>query len=150
MAFVFKPAVYDGSSLYELPRPIVSLRLQDAWDFEQFKVPLRDGDTAVGHSRDGVDIAIDGQIGTQQGELKASEEEMFQEIETLRSRIDVDSSADKYELFLYHDAASDVYRKFKSCSTVRFDVDLSDKHLFTYSAVIHADDPVIYTTAPGA
>jgi hypothetical protein len=149
MAFTFKPAVYDGSTLYELPRPIVSIRVQDAWDFEQFKVPLAAGDTVVGHSRQGVDIAVEGQIGTQGGGLKITEADMFQEIETLRSRLDVTSSGDEYEFFLYHDTATATYRKFKSCSTIRFDYDLSNKNLFTFSAAIHAEDPVIYTTAPG-
>jgi hypothetical protein len=31
---------------------------------------------------------------------------------------------------------------------VRFEYDLSDPHLFTYAAVIHATDPEIYTSPP--
>ena len=150
MAFTFKPAIYDGVSLYELPRPILAVRIHDAWNFEQLKVPLADGDTLTGHSFQGTEISLDGQLGTQAGTLKASESDMFQEMETLRGVLDVSADAEKYEFFLYHEAASATYRKFKSCSTVRFNWDLSNKTLFTYALLIHAEDPVIYTTAPGA
>ena len=147
MAFTFKPAIYRDAVLYELPRPVVSVRVRDVWDFEQFKVPLADGDFVVGHSRDGVEIALEGQIGTQAGALKATEETMFAALEELRSKLSVGSPDETYLLFLYHDVASGTYRHFKKCTTVRFDYDLSDPHLFTYSVVIHAEDPVIYATA---
>lgn len=147
MAFTFKPAILRNAVLYELPRPVVRVRIRDAWDFEQFKVPLADGDFVVGHSRQGVEIALDGQIGTQAGALKATEEAMFAELEQLRSKLSVDSPADEYLFFLYHDAASGTYRHFKRCTTAQFEYDISDPHLFAYSVVIHAEDPVIYATA---
>ena len=147
MTFVFKPAVLSGETLFELPRPVTSLRLQDAWDFEQFKVPLADGDEVAGHSRQGVDVFLEGQIGTRAGALKPGEAEMFAEIENLRSALHVGAPDEKYTLFLYHDSGTSTYRHLKSCSTVRLEYDLSDKHLFTYSAVIHAEDPVVYTEA---
>lgn len=150
MAFTFKPAVFKNATLYELPRPVVAVRVQDAWDFEKFKVPLRDGDSYIGHSRDGIDISIEGQVGSRDGTLTVSEEAMFEELESLRDVLDVSGPDDRYDFFLYHDAATDTYRHFKQCSTVRFDYDLSDKNLFTYSISIHAEDPVIYTTGPGA
>jgi len=150
MTFTFKPAIYQNASFYELPRPVPVVRMRDAWDAGRFKVPLADGDTLTGHSRQGVDISIEGQIGSQSGTLKISEGDMLQEAETLRDRLDVASDAEKFELFLYHDSASGTYRKFKTCSTVQFEIDLSNQNLFTYSMVVHAEDPVLYTTAPGA
>ena len=149
MSFTFKPALYDGSTLHELPRPVTALRLRDRWDFERFKVPLAAGDTLVGHSLDGVDLAVDGQIVSQAGALMLSEHDMFSELETLRSALDVSAAGQKYEFFLYHDSESATYRKFKNCSTLRFEYDLSDKRMFKYAIEIHAEDPVIYTTAPG-
>ena len=150
MTFQFKPTIDNGTILHELPRPILRFHVQDGWDFEQFKVPLKDGDTLVGHSQQGIDISIEGQIGTQSGTLKLTEAEMFDALESLRSVVDVADSNSKYDLFLYYDVASSTYRKYKSCSTVRFEYDLSEKNLFTYSLTIHAEDPVIYSTASGA
>lgn len=151
MSFVWKPALYTAAGgLYLLPRPVVSLSWQDTWDFEQLKVLLADGDEVTGHSRGGVDVRIEGQIGEQAGALKLTEQDMFTALETLRSRLDVASDGEKYELFLYHDDATTTYRKFKQASTVRFECDLSDVHLFGYSLVAHADDPTLYTTAAGA
>ena len=147
MAFTFKPAIYRDAMLYELPRPVVSVRVREAWDFDQFKVPLAEGDFVVGHSRNGVEISLEGQIGTQAGALKATEQAMFAELEQLRAKLNVGSPQETYLFFLYHDAASGTYRHFKRCTTVRFDYDLSDPHLFSYSVGIHAEDPVIYTTA---
>jgi len=149
MGFVFKPAVYGGAGLYELPRPVPVLRVRDSWDSSRFKVPLADGDATVGHSRQGVDISLEGQVGSQSGTLKTTEGAMLQELETLRETLDVSSAAEKYEFFIYHDSSSGVYRKFKTCSTVQFEMDLSDQNLFTYSLIVHAEDPVLYTTAPG-
>ena len=148
MAFTFKPAIYKDETLYELPRPVLSLRIQDAWDFEQFKVPLAAGDFTAGHSRGGVDISLEGQIGSQSGELRLTEEAMLDELESLRAALDVTAAGGKYVFFLYHDESSATYRHFKSCSTVRFDYDLSRKPLFTYSLLIHAEDPTLYHTAP--
>jgi hypothetical protein len=146
--FSFKPALWRNDTLYELPRPITSLRIQDAWDFARFKVPLRDGDTLAGHSRGGVDVSLEGQLASHSGDLKLTEADMFSALEALRAALHVEHAADLYQLFLYHDAGTSTYRSFKSCTTVRFDYDLGDKRLFTYSALIHAADPVIYTSAP--
>jgi len=148
MMFRFKPAVWDGAALYELPRPVTTVRIQDSWDFARFKVPLDAGDSVAGRSLNGVDIAIEGEIGTQAGALKAGEEAMFVEIAALRAALAADAPAASYELFLYHDPASATYRSFRNCTTVRFECDLSDARLFVYSAVIHASDPTMYTAAP--
>lgn len=146
--FQFKPAIWRQSALYELPRPVVSLRIQDTWDFARFKVPLLDGDALAGHSRGGVDISLEGEFAMRDGTVTLSEAEMFAAMEGLRSALHVAAAAETYQFFLYHDAATATYRSFKACSTVRFEYDLSHKTLFTYAAVIHAADPVLHTTAP--
>lgn len=150
MSFVWKPAIFDASGLYRLPRPVTSLSWQDSWDFVPLKVLLAEGDELAGLSRGGIEIRIEGQIGSQAGSLKLTEQDMFTTLETLRSRVNVLSAAAKYEFFIYHDDTSSTYRKFKSATTVQFECDLSDVHLFTYTVSIHADDPTLYTTAPGA
>jgi len=147
--FRFKPAVWDGAALYELPRPVTAVRIQDSWDFARFKVPLGTGDSVAGRSAEGVDIAIEGELGTQAGALKTGEESMFLAIEALRAALSADAPDEAFELFLYHDAASSTYRSFRNCTTVRFECDLSEARLFVYSALIHASDPTIYTSAPG-
>ena len=150
MAFVFQPGIYRNSNLYLLPRPVSTLRMTEGWDYQQFKVPLKDGDVHVGHSRDGINILIEGQFGSQNGALKLTEQEMFSALETLRSSLDVTSDSDKFEFFTYYDVDSVTYRKYKDCSAVRLEYDLSSPHLFTYSATLHADDPTIHSTGPGA
>lgn len=149
MSFLFQPGLYRQSTLFFLPRPVTVLRVQEGWDFQQFKVPLKAGDVHVGHSRQGIDILIEGQCGSQDGTLKLTEEEMFVALESLRTSLDVTSDDDKFEFFAYYDSGSGTYRKYKACSAVRLEYDLSSPHLFTYSATIHADDPTIYTTGPG-
>ena len=149
MALTFKPAIYRDAVLYELPRPVDSLQVRDSWDFQTFKIPLADGNTVVGGSRQGVEIIVKGRFGSQAGTLTLTETEMFQEINEFRDALDVPDTSGTYSFFLYYDATAGVYRKFKSCSTIRFEFDLSDEKLYSYSAVIHAADPVVYTTAPG-
>ncbi|MFV0445869.1 MAG: hypothetical protein ACK5Q5_20010 [Planctomycetaceae bacterium] len=144
----FKPALWRSGELFELPRPVTSVRVQDSWDFAKFKVPLAAGDATTGHSRNGVDIAIEGRCGTHAGELTIDETGMFGALELLRSRLHVPSGEIGFELFLYHDPTASHYRSFRRCSTVRFDYDLSDAHLYSYSLVIHASDATLYSSPP--
>lgn len=146
--FRFKPAVWKNSVLYEMPRPVTSVRIQDSWDFARFKVPLAAGDSVAGRSANGVDISIEGEIGARAGTLKLDEESMFAEVAALRAALAAATPESGYELFVYHDAASSTYRSFRSCTTIRFECDLSAPQLFSYSALIHASDPAIYTSAP--
>lgn len=146
--FLFKPALQRPGALYELPRPITSLRIQDAWDFMRFKVPFAQGDSATGFSRNGVDISLEGRLAAQSGDLMLDEAAMFTALEELRMQLHVSPTAAPYSFFLYHDPATQTYRSFRRCHTVRFEYDLSDPHLFTYSALIHAADPTIYISPP--
>ncbi|MEM7810390.1 MAG: hypothetical protein AAF532_02790 [Planctomycetota bacterium] len=148
MSFVFRPAIYDGSALYELPRPVTRLRVQDSWDSADFKVPLRDGDFRAGLSRDGIEISVEGQVATQAGVLLADEGAMFSAVAELRERLDTQGDG-RFEFFIYHDTTSSTFRKFKSCSAGRTEADLSSARLFSYSLLIHAEDSRLYTTGPG-
>jgi hypothetical protein len=143
-----EPVIYANETLYRFPRPVRVFRFRDAWDFDRFKVPLKDGETFVGQSRKGVEIVIAGQIATQDGASKQTEAAMFAEIETMRTALNA-TTCEKFELFLFHDPATPYYRKFKNCSTVAFDLDLTNRTLFGYRVEVHSDDPVIYATAEG-
>lgn len=145
--WTFRPAIWKGGVLTGLPRPVTGLRLQDSWDYERFKTPLADGDHLAGQSRNGVDILIEGQVGTVASVVKIDEPAMLSAITSLRNLLDVDDADGRYTLILYHDSSAGLYRVLRKCTTVRFESDLSDKRLFTYSVVIHASDPVLATTA---
>ncbi len=146
--FTFRPAIFRNGQLTELPRPVTSLRIQDSWDFARFKVPLKDGSFTAGHSRNGVDISLEGQIGSVAGAVKLSEEAMFGALESLRSALDANGATDRYRFFVYHDVSSGTYRSFGDCCTVRFEYDLSHPSLFTYSVLIHASDAALSTAPP--
>ena len=149
MAFVFQPSLYRGGVLYPLPRPIPVVRVREEWDFLTTKVPLAEGDVLYGHSRKGAEIVIEGQTGAQDGTITVGEEEMFGQLELLHQAVHVSTTQAKFEFLLYCDAVTEVYRKFKGCSTKSFEYDLSDSALFSYRLVLHAEDPEIYETGPG-
>ena len=142
--FTFAPTIIRGSTFFELPRPIVSLRLSDAWDFQRFKVPLRDGDTITGHSRNGSEIRLEGQIGSHAGQIQPDEAAMFATMEALRGSLHVASPADVFILSLYHDELGQ-HHYFQDCTTTRLELDLSEKHLFNFSVQIHAANPSLQT-----
>ena len=146
--FSFRPSIVRPSSVFELPQPVTSVRVQDSFDFAKLKVPLISGDMLVGHASGGVDIAIEGQIGSHAGTLRLTEEQMFLTLESLREAVHSSTPEDRYRLFLYFDPATATYRSFRECATVRFEYDLSRKQLFTYSLVVHASRPTIELTAP--
>ena len=146
--FLFNPAIWRNGVLYELPRPVVAVRIQDAWNFEKLKVPLSNGDIYTGHSQLGVDLSVEGKVGTASGTIQATEEKMFLTLESLRAALQVDPTHAPYDFFLYLDNSTKTYRSFRRCTTVRFEYDVSDPHLFTYRIVIHAADPKIWSVGP--
>ena len=74
----FLPTIIRDDQLLELPRPVSICRMHDSWDYLKLKVPRQEGDQISGTSRDGVDIVLEGQVGTQGGELKLSEQRILQ------------------------------------------------------------------------
>ncbi|MBI1346183.1 hypothetical protein GC163_07820 [bacterium] len=146
MPFTFRPAIVRGETLYELPRPLPQLKLVDTWDSEGFKVPLRDGETRQRHSRNGVVITLSGDVLSHDGTLQLDEQAMFETLEGLRAALHVGGETERYRLYLYFDAATETYRHFRDCSTLKFEYDLSDATRFRYELQIHAEDPQLYTT----
>ena len=101
--FSFRPSIVRLDSAFELPQPVTSVRVQDSFDFAKLKAPQVAGDFLVGHTSSGVDIAIEGQIGTHSGDLRLTEEQMFFTLESLRQAVHSSSPNDRYRLFLYFD-----------------------------------------------
>ncbi len=148
MGLVFRPGIWREGSYFELPRPIPVLRIEDQWDYQRLKVPLRPGDVLAGQSPDGVDIVIQGQFGSWNGSVTASEAEMFAAVESLRQAVRMGPDDERYELFVYYDPETATYRKFRQCTTVRFECDLSNVHLFGYELVVHAEEPGLSSEGP--
>ena len=143
--WVFHPAIWKGSVLTALPRPVTSLRIADSWDFEKFKTPLADGDQVTGHSRNGVDVQVEGQFGARAGIVTIDEAAMLQAVVDLRTLLDVNGAPDRFGLVLYHNPSTGQSRLFEKCTAVRFESDLSDPSLFTYSLLVHASSPDLVT-----
>ncbi|MCA9079320.1 MAG: hypothetical protein KDA58_02125 [Planctomycetaceae bacterium] len=139
----FAPTLVRDTTQFELPRPILSLRIRDDWDLERNKVPLRRGELHSGQSQNGVDILITGQIGTQSGQLRIHEQEMFETLTQLRNQLDTTTPTGTFRLSLYHDGLGQ-HHYFDLCTTMKFEADLSDKHLFDFSIQIRAADPIIH------
>jgi len=144
----FIPAILRGSQIVEFPRPILACRVHDSWDFLKLKVPRQDGDQLAGPSRGGVEIAIEGQVGSQTGELKLSEERMLEALETLRAALHSGEDAG-FSLALYQSGPG-AFRYFRKCLTSRFDFDLSSPRLYSYAVSIHAADPTLHQGLPPA
>jgi hypothetical protein len=152
MAFVFKPAIYKGGSLTTFPHPVMDLTISSSWKFDEHTVPLKSGVLSYGHSRVGDQIVISGQMGTQDGTPKISEEDMFGVLSNLRTVLNVASRSDLFEFFIYHDTGTSTYRKFKSCWCVSFDWSMGDKDrvMWPWGCVLKYEDTTLYSTAPGA
>jgi hypothetical protein len=154
MAFVWKPAIYKpiGATTYFLPKPINMLKVGSGWDARESKIPLKDGETFTGHTLNSAKISIQGQFGKDAGGFLLSEEDMWTAWEELREAVNIDSDTNKYEFFIYHDGGSSTYRKLKLCCPVSCELQFGDEdcHLFGYQVEIRAEDPVIYSTGPGA
>ena len=149
---LWKPAIYDGSSLIELPRPISSLVSNLSWDWRRSKVPLKDGITGDGPSQGGRDIEVQATVAINgdSGPL-ITEIAMYDRLIEIEDAMDVNGT-DRLEFFIYHNASSAVYRKFTPCLPVDFSWEVGDQTtgVFRYTLKLHAEDPESKTTAPGS
>lgn len=137
----FKPAIVREGVTYELPRPLTRLRIQESYDAQVYKVPLREGDVVAGQSRNGVDILIEGQIGKQGETLLLSEEQMLAELEALRAACEPGSPEGVCQLVIYQDVVTGEVRQYRDCSISRVETDLSNPWLFTYAVTLRGHDP---------
>ncbi|MFO1091826.1 MAG: hypothetical protein U0992_00735 [Planctomycetaceae bacterium] len=134
-------------TLYELPRPVTVVRWQDSWDFACRCRWRRD--LITGRLANGVDIALEGEIGTRGGALAGDEAGMFAAVQALRAAlVGVDAGPGLPVFCITTQRArrigrSSGARPCGSSATCR------RPQLFSYSAAIHAADPAIYTSAPG-
>jgi hypothetical protein len=144
MPLQFHPTIRRDSLLFPLPRPVVSLRVQDTWDSERFKFPLIDGDRTVGHSQGGTTLSLQGQVGAHAGEVRLAEADMLATLLALRDVLHVGGTQPPFDFVLFIDPETDAQHLFRTCSTTRFDWDLSDANLFTYTLTLHADDPRVH------
>ncbi|MEW4490974.1 hypothetical protein AB1L42_23035 [Thalassoglobus sp. JC818] len=142
--FTFFPAVYRSGTLTELPRPVVTFRISDSWDYQKLKVPLQDGEHVQGHSRDGTNIIIEGQIGMHSGQPRLSESDMLTSLDETRNVLDVNAETGLFRFVLFRDQSSGTYRYFEDCSTTRFEFDLSNHSLYAYSISIYAANPRLH------
>ena len=147
MPFEFFPAVYVAQIWKPLPRPVTALRIQETWDSERLKIPGADGDLVLAQSRNGVDISLSGQLGLTQSTIPLSEAAMWDALVDLRDWLNTTGDR-KFHLCLFADWRAGVYRHFRNCSTLRFEYDLSSPTLYTYQAVIHAENPVLHEQLP--
>lgn len=145
--WTFRPAILHAGSIAWLPRPITVCRVHDSWDFLKLKAPLREGDFVSGVSRDGAEITLEGQCGSQDGSLTLSETSMLATLQALREALNT-ADPSGFELALYHNSATDEFHYFRSCATVRFDWDLSSPRIYAYALSIHAADPSLLTGDP--
>lgn len=137
----WQPALWRSGTLYVFPRPVPRIRIRETWDAARFKVPLQDGETWTGLSRNGVEIVLEGQL------LAPNPHHLWTLLDQLRNALHC-SADDKAWLFLAHEPAAALYRHLRGCTTQRFDYTLSDPLALAYSAVLHADDPTLYSTGP--
>jgi len=153
MPFIWKPAIYKGSTLTTLPRPVNSLEITSDWDWRESKVPMLDGIETDGHSANGTEIIVQGQLGNDgSGTLLTSELLMMNYLKDLSDELDVSGASDKYEFFSYHDSGSNTYRKWSPCVTRSFKYNIGDDNRvpFTYTLVVFCESHQIQVTSPGS
>jgi hypothetical protein len=136
-----------------LPQPIIQLDPGWLWKQQEHKVPRVAGAVSYGLALESVPISITGELAKNASGITLTEQEMWTELETLRGKLAAADDAEKLELFVYHDASGGgTYRKFKQVRPVSLQASIGDDRnvVFGYQLVLMAENPVIYTTAPGS
>lgn len=144
----WKPALYDGTNLFLLPRPVTVCRIRQTFDFGRYKVPLENREHAAGRSANGLEIHLEGQALKSGSAVQQDEKAMFNRLADIQHRITPDDGDVNFQLFLYHDTAENEYRSVKACQAERFEFEISDHFAFRYVLDVFAADPNLYVTAP--
>ena len=147
----WKPAVYKSSTLTELPKPISSLLIKSSWDARESKVPLKNGATSDGQSKNNKVITLEASCALISDTNFVTEIAMYDKLAALEDVLDTTDLV-RFEFFVYHNTDIPVYRKFKNCWCKTYDWSVGDDvhFLFKYSLEIFAEDPVSYSTEPGS
>lgn len=157
LAFEWKPALWHSdfggaSNIYQLPQPVVQLDIGWSWKQQEHKVPRTAGATSYGLALDSVPITVVGEFGKSASAVTDSEQEMWTELETMRSKLAAADDSEKLEFFVYHDSSGGTYRKFKKVRPVSLQPSVGDstRIIFGYQLVLMAEDVVIYDTSAGS
>ena len=149
---LWKPGIFKSSAMTQLPRPIIDLIIKSSWDARESKVPLKDGATTNGQSKNHKIITVEGECGRTDQATFVTELKMYDELVKLEGALDTDEDT-RFEFFIYNqdDAQVSEFRKFKDCWCKTFDISIGDSQhfLFKYSLEVFAEDPVSYKTGPG-
>lgn len=154
MAFIWEPRLYNGSTALVLPQPMIDVQIRDKFHQDRHTVPFKAGGVTYGPALESTEISLSCGISRQGDTEKVSEQEMFTTFSDIRDYLNTAAEAENgLEFFLYYDSSgSGTYRKFKSvfCDSMSLGMGDEDRTLFGFEISLYADDPVIYTTAPGA
>lgn len=151
----YRWGIYKSGVFYDFMSPVRQIRISDEYDEDRKKSVMVEGEQISGCSRNAVTITLSGsnQISTDgtTDTKVCTFQTQFSAYTQFRAACHT-TNADKYELFIIYDAASSYYRKFKRVSCKSFSCDMGDDNRIElpYNVVFTAEDPTIYTTAPGA
>lgn len=143
--WTFAPAVVLPGQTIELPRPVTTLKVLDAWEAARFRVPGRPGEVARGSAPGGATLSVRGRVGTQDGTLAADEPAMLDALHRLRAALHALGPDETFGLAVYRDGSA--LRGFAGCTPLKVELDLSDPALFGYALTARAGE-VALTDGP--
>lgn len=120
---------------------------------QDHEVPRKAGGVSYGLSERPVAIQISGEFGVNASGATVTEQAMWTELGTLRTKLAAADDAERLELFLYYDnSGGGTYVKLKQVRPVTLQPTVGDSSriVFGYSLTLIADDTSFYTTAPGS
>jgi len=175
MAFTFAPALWrsgsytppsgttrtssvGGGHLFFLPQPITAFPIIDDFKGKVEEMTAKSGGNAMrGNRHSHKQISITGLYGKH---TAGTTSPTITELDMLNLHMDLlaflnpTEPTQAHELFMYYDAGSSTYRKYKSCYKTGLQTDIGDNEyankIFRMNLQMVILDPVMYTTAPGA
>jgi hypothetical protein len=149
MPLDYRPALYNGTTVFELPQPIYQCKIIDTVKAEQHTVPFKPGGRSYAPTFGSVKITITGGIGVHEGAQTVGDEEQLAVYEELREYLRALTDTGATEFFPFYSSGS--YRKFKNVFVESLDIDVGDQshQEWPWELQLRADDPVIYDSAPG-
>lgn len=112
---------------------------------ETDKVPLLDGEFTSGHSQNGLEITINGELAQQENNLLLTELQMIDAMNQLRELIHTSHTDTPLTVFLIYDPIDSNYRYFENCSASKITFDLTSPHVYTYQLSLLIDTPTLQT-----
>lgn len=155
MKHYYRPVLYRAAgspTTFVLPAPVTDVDVSQPYKMDTREVPLKNGSYNYGFRRQARLITVSGGVDILEN-CEYDDDSAYDVLIALDLFLNLNGTlGDRFEFFTVYDDETPKYVKYRSCVPKSFNYKIRDDRndsMFTYNIVFEAEDPYVWTTAPG-